>query len=467
MTLAIGGVSAAEIELDQCRLEGVSVPALCGALTVFEDRDARTGRTIDLNVVVIPAKARNHEPDPIFFLAGGPGQAASQLGGLILARFAKLRDRRDIVLVDQRGTGDSNGLECELDDSDDLARSLSADLLSGQALAKCREQFNADLTKYTTPIAMDDLDDVRAALGYEKINLFGISYGTRAGLVFMRRHPDRVRAAVLDGMAPVAMRLPISMGRDAERAMDMLFRDCAADPSCAEAYGDLAARFEALIERLSQAPPTTTVKHPRSGELQSLEISAEVLGAILRNVLYDPMMASLIPLVIDRALADDFEPLLAMAVSPAAGGMAVGMLFSVICAEDVPMITSGELEQGLNGSILGRASIRSMTDACVDWPRGDLPAGFFEPVKTDHPILVLSGELDPVTPPSWGESVLAELSDARHVIVPGTGHGVSFRGCMSDVVHDFIADPHAELDTSCARSIDRPPFFVTPAGTDP
>ena len=226
-------------------MDGVSVPARCGSLTVFEDRATGAGRTIDLTIVVIPAVSGSHEPDPLFFLAGGPGQAATDVADTVLARLAEVRRSRDIVFVDQRGTGGSGRMSCALfergPDEEASSESLQFDAFPLDDLRDCLAEVEsvADPRHYTTPVAMDDLDDVRAALGYETINLYGGSYGTRAGLIYMRRHPERVRTAVLDGLAPVSMRLPSSMDADAQRALDRLFADCAADPGCREAFPDL------------------------------------------------------------------------------------------------------------------------------------------------------------------------------------------------------------------------------------
>ena len=216
------------LDLEDCRVDGVSVPARCGALTVFEDRATGAGRTIDLKIVVIPAVSGSPEPDTLFFLAGGPGQAATDLADTVLVRLAEVRRSRDIVFVDQRGTGGSGRMSCALfetsPDEEASGESLQLDAFPLDDLRDCLAEVESatDPRHYTTPVAMDDLDDVRAALGYETINLYGGSYGTRAGLIYMRRHPERVRTAVLDGLAPVSMRLPSSMNADAQRALDLV-----------------------------------------------------------------------------------------------------------------------------------------------------------------------------------------------------------------------------------------------------
>ena len=476
-TILAGGADAQPaLELADCRLDGVSVPARCGSLTVFEDRSAGSGRTLDLEIVVVPAVSDNAQPDPLFFLAGGPGQAATELAGPTLPLFADVRRSRDLVFVDQRGTGGSGRMRCAFfegaSDEEAVGESLQIDALPLDELQECLAEVEtaADPRQYTTPIAMDDLDDVRGALGYERINLYGGSYGTRAALVYMRRHPERVRTAVLDGLAPVAMRLPSNMNADAHRALDRLFADCEADPGCREAFPDLPRTFAAVLEELETDPRRLDTIHPRTGEPFSLEVSALGFAGGLRAALYSTTLSSLVPWTVVRAAGGDFAPFLAQLTPLVETGEAInlGMFLSVICAEDVSRLPAGEAERLAGEGTLGRLSMEVTAGACTVWPAADLPESYFEPVRSDVPTLLLSGDLDPVTPPHWAEAVLDGLSDARHVVAPGVGHGVLPRGCTRDVVAEFIeAGAHAGLDVSCIERLRRPPFLLSAAGTDP
>ena len=476
VSTADGAHAQPALELADCRLDGVSVPARCGSLTVFEDRAAGAGRTLDLEIVVIPAVSDNADPDPLFFLAGGPGQAATDLAGPTLPLFADVRRSRDLVFVDQRGTGGSGRMHCAFFESDSaeeaVGESLQFDTLPLEELRECLAEVEAvaDPRLYTTPVAMDDLDDVRAALGYERINVYGGSYGTRAALVYMRRHPDRVRAAVLDGLAPVAMRLPSNMNADAHRALDRLFADCAADPGCREAFPDLPATLTAVLQDLEASPRRLDTTHPRTGEPFALELSSVGFAGGLRNALYNTTLSSLVPWTVARAAAGDFAPFLAQLTPLVESGEAinVGMFLSVVCAEDVSRLAAGEAERLAGEGMLGRLTMEVTTGACSVWPAAELPDDYFEPVRSDAPALLLSGDLDPVTPPRWGEAVMDGLTDARHVVAPGAGHGVLPRGCTRDVVAEFIeAGTHAGLDVSCIERLRRPPFLLSAAGTDP
>ncbi|HYE86778.1 MAG TPA: alpha/beta fold hydrolase, partial [Vicinamibacterales bacterium] len=459
-------------KLKPCTGNDTPVDAYCGTLKVYENRATKQGRQIDLNIVVLPALRADAQPDPLFFLAGGPGQGAASMAKTVRDMFRRVQTDRDIVLVDQRGTGKSHPLTCALaDDEDDSLDSVME--TNEQLLARvkaCMQKYDADLTQYATPIAMDDLDDVRAYLGYDKINIYGGSYGTRAGLVYMRRHGDRVRAAILDGVAPTNMRLPLFFPKDAQRAFDLLIKDCETDDGCRKAYPNLGARARALMERLEHNPPTVTITHPRTGEKTDIRVDARLLAGVLVFTLYVPMASALVPAVIESAERNDFQSLFALGTlgESAASQMAIGMQLSVICAEDAPRYTAEELAREAEGTLFGKYVMRLQSDACAFWPRGAVDASFYEPLTSDIPTLIMSGEIDPVTPPAWGEQIAKTLSRSKHLVMPGTGHTAGGTGCGQRIMASFIALGHADgLDTSCVARAKRPPFFLSPAGPDP
>ncbi|MGE3492838.1 MAG: alpha/beta fold hydrolase [Vicinamibacterales bacterium] len=473
--LALGGCTqqsqpSISDRLQPCTGTDTPVDALCGTFTVYENRAATQGRQIDLNIVVLPALRADARPDPLFFLAGGPGQGAAKMAKTIREMFRPILTDRDIVLVDQRGTGKSNPLEC-IDEDDSLKAFERTEAETMAMLKQCMAGYDADLRLYTTPIAMDDLDDVRAFLGYDKINIYGGSYGTRAGLVYLRRHGDHVRAAVLDGVAPTNMRLPLFFARDVQRALDLLIADCAANAACNTRYPGLQARLPALMARLEKAPVTTAVIHPRTGERGEITFTARHLANILAGTLYIPVASTLIPAMIERAEQNDFQGLLALASIGDGGGepnMSVGMQLSVICAEDAPRITPADVAKESAGSMFGPYVMRMQQDACAFWPRGEVEAAFYEPVTSAVPTLVMSGEIDPVTPPVWGEEITRHLPNSKHIVMPGTGHTAGGTGCGLRIIRAFLDKGDTDgLDTGCMANAKRPPFFVTPAGPDP
>ena len=282
------GPPSATDRLRPCTSDEGPTDAYCGRLEVFENRQAGQGRKIALKIVVLPALSNDPQPDPLFFLAGGPGQGAARMAGDVREAFRRVQASRDIVLVDQRGTGDSNGLECT-PDGDTLASLNESDAVGLTRLKTCLAGYDADPRFYTTPIAMDDLDDVRRFLGYDRINIYGGSYGTRAGLVYLRQHGDHVRAIVLDGVAPPDMRLPLYFARDAQRALDRLLADCAANASCAAKYPRLADRVRALFARLEAEPVEVSRDAPAHRRGRDLRVSAELLAGLVTGALYSPL----------------------------------------------------------------------------------------------------------------------------------------------------------------------------------
>ena len=456
--------------LKPCKGNEMPVDAYCGTLKVFENRDTKQGRQIDLNIVVLPALSNDPRPDPFFFLAGGPGQGAAQMAKPLRELFRQVLTDRDIVLVDQRGTGKSNPLNC-IDEDDSLKAFEASEGMAIERLKTCMAGYDADLRLYTTDIAMDDLDDVRAFLGYDKINIYGGSYGTRAGLVYMRRHGDRVRTAVLDGVAPTNMRLSLFTPRDAQRAFDRLVADCDADPACKALYPNLGARVRALVARLEKDPPLVPIVHPRTGERGEVRMTARIVANVLFATLYQPLAASLLPALIVRAEQNDFQGVLALAGGNDSGAppnMSVGMQLSVICAEDAPRISADEAKKEAAGSLFGPYVLRLQREACGFWPRGSVDESFYEPVQSSIPTLILSGEIDPVTPPVWGEEIAKTLPNSRHIVVPGTGHTAGGTGCGRRLIKAFIdAGTSQNLDTTCVARISRPPYFINPAGPSP
>jgi pimeloyl-ACP methyl ester carboxylesterase len=455
--------------LKPCTNEDGPTDAYCGALKVFENRETKSGRTIDLKIVVLPALSSDSKPDPLFFLAGGPGQGAAQMARPLRELLRRVQQDRDIVLVDQRGTGKSNPLNCS-GNTDSLTELDETEDTGVTRFRKCLQGYDADPRLYTTSIAMDDLDEVRAFLGYERINLYGGSYGTRAALEYLRRHEPHVRAMVIDGVAPPELRLPLFFPRDAQRALDLLLADCEKDEECRKLHPQLSDRVRALVQRLDKEPAKVRLVHPRTGVTQDVTVKGSLVAGALFGALYSPLASSLIPALIERAERNDFQGMLALMMmnDGVAENMAVGMQFSVICAEDAPRIAPEEQQRASTGTVFGKHLIEARMKICEFWPKGSVEPGYYEPVKSSVPSLVLSGELDPVTPPSWGEMVQKNLSNSRHLIAPGTGHGVISTGCGMRIVRDFIDRGTADgLNDSCLKSLKRPPFFLTPAGPDP
>jgi len=469
LAAAAGPVTlAAAASLQPCHLDGFSEEVLCGRHEVYENRRAASGRRIFLRFAVLPALSARAEPDPLFLLAGGPGQAATGLAVLAGGPFKRIRAHRDIVLVDQRGTGKSHPLDCVGGD-DDLSRLTRTAMLEDPA--GCLRGLDADVRFYTDFEAMEDLDEIRAALGYDRVNLWGGSYGTRAAQVYLRLHPDRVRSVILDGAAPFSVKFPLYTARNAQQSLDLLFDSCEADRDCRAAFPNFRAETHDLLASLERSPARALVRHPRTGQRREMEITRGGFASLLRGFLYVPAHRSLVPAMIHEAARGDFDPLLALGLSLAGWSfetMSLGMTFSILCSEDVPRIAREEIDTATRATFIGRAEIDSWTDLCAIWPRADLPADYDRPIRAQVPTLILSGALDPATPPSWGEEAARELPKARHVVVPKAAHNVSFSGCMPDLIADFVEAGFAEgLDTVCVDAISTPPFVTGFSGPKP
>lgn len=432
-----------------------------GTYTVFENRAAATGRTLELDVVVVHARAAEPAPDPIFFLAGGPGQDATSLVDDWID--APMRRERDVVLVSQRGTGGSMRLACAYGEDTDLQAYLGP-MLVPETFRACRAELaaRADLTQYSTAIAMDDLDEVRAAFGYGKINLFGGSYGTRAALVYMRQHAETVRCASLEGVAPLAFTNPLFHAREAQAALDAILAECAADPACHAAFPELRQELEDVLSGLAKEPVSASVAHPDTGERAEVLLSRADFAEALRVLMYYLPTSRRVPLLVHRAAQGDFEPFATAAIASNSGlrrVVAFGMLLCVTCSEDVARIDPASIARETDGTFLGDARVRAQMAVCADWPRSRLPEGFAEPVRVDVPTLVISGTIDPVTSPRWGEEAARHLPRALHLVARGA-HGID-DPCIDGIREAFIDQPDVEaLDTSCVEAMKLPPFVL-------
>jgi pimeloyl-ACP methyl ester carboxylesterase len=468
--------SSTRLTLSPCTVPGVSGQARCGTFSVYENRATRRGRKIALKVVVLPATGPDRMADPIVWFAGGPGGSATEDAAGLAASVKDMLRRRDLVLIDQRGTGGSHPLHCVLFRPPEDPQSYLGDFFPESAVRDCRRELerDADLTQYTTSIAMDDIDDVRAALGYPRVNLLGGSYGTRAALVYIRGHAARVRTAILVGAVPTSIRMPLAFPRTAQRALDGVLGDCAMDPECRAAFPNVRTEARAVLDQLSESPARVEIRDRLSGSAKTVTLSRDLAAEAIRYMMYDPSSADQLPAVLHQASLGNLNPLAERALfsrrEMVAGG-SNGMYLSVTCAEDVPWIAPGEGERAAAGTFLGDYRLRQQRAACSLWPRGKVPAGYARPVHGKTPVLIVSGAWDPVTPPSDGSAVAKSLSRSLHVIVPHGGHG--FEGlegaeCLDQLFGEFVDRGTTRgLDTACVGRIKRKGFALTPAPIEP
>ncbi len=446
-----------------CHLPGLKNAVLCGSIARPLNPLDPAGKHIDIHFAVVPSSSREKHADPVYFLAGGPGQSALEVMPQMLGALRRLNNRRDLVFVDQRGTGKSAALKCAPDAQLSLAALIDPNQMP-QRMARCRAELerlpHGDLRQYTTSIAMADLDAVRAALGQERINLVGASYGTRAALEYLRLYPQRVRRMVLDGVAPADLSLPQSFPEDANAALQQLFSDCAADLDCAKRHPQLAERWEQLFTRL---PMPVVISHPLTGATESLTLTSPMLASLARGPLYVPFLAAGLPSAIDDASQGRWSAMFGLASAlgdRSDSGISMGMHFSVLCAED-----------GANSALPAKAGRFANTlettyrAVCADWPRGAVDPGFYQIPRSTAPALLLSGGVDPATPPRHAERVAkAWGAQARHIVVTKAGHGILRLGCASDIVFQFLDNPdQAESlkgDANCLAHIPAARAFV-------
>jgi pimeloyl-ACP methyl ester carboxylesterase len=468
---------AAKVTLEPCRLEHparmLALSAECAKITVPENPDQPGGRQIELFLARVPAISLNKKPDPLFLIAGGPGTSAVDMYTSSSAPFDRVRRDRDIILLDQRGTGRSHRLDCDYGDQNLFER--IDDLEVSAANIKCRDTLSktSDLRMYTTSVAVRDLDTVRRALGYERINLFGNSYGTRVAQHYARRYPSSTRTVILDGVVNPEVVLGPAIAIDAERALERILARCAGDAACSKAFTDPAADYRALRSQLGIKPFKTMVSDVATGRPISFDFTTRHLSAVLRFASYNDDQAALLPLSLHLATHEgNFTPLASqfrVFAHSLEAAFAYGMHNSVACSEDAPLIDEAKLDLvALNATHMGAEQVKQLVESCRDWPKGVVDADLHAPFKSDAAALLLSGADDPVTPPEYAMLAQHAFADSKHVIVAGHGHGQFGAPCVDRIIGNFVnAGTASGLDVRCIDKLKPMPFFITLAGPAP
>jgi pimeloyl-ACP methyl ester carboxylesterase len=467
---ADGSAPVPKLELAPCTtIAGVPPESRCGTYEVWENRAAQSGRKIPLRVLVIPATGPDRLPDAITLFGGGPGESSVSLAADALDMFEPLRQRRDILLVDFRGTGGSAGLFCpEMAGTVGLQGSLDS-YLPPDKVKTCAERLvkTADLRQYTNETSVDDVDEVRAALGYPQLNLYGGSGGSRSVLVYLRRHPDKVRTAIIAGVVPTDERGPFHMASHVQRALDGLIAECDGDAACNSAFPRLRDEVTAVLRQVEKEPVTVTLIDGETGRPMDIRLTRGGVAQTLRYMLYGPLRASLLPLYVHLAAQGNWKPLAESAASSfgGLGTIADGYYLSLTCSEDLPFIREDEIPAAVQGTFLGDFRIRKQQAACAAWPVPPVDRAFLDPVVSDVPTLLLSGERDPVTPPGNAERAARTLKNSVHVVIPDGAHGeFGIEGafeCEEGLMARLIETGTVRaLDTSCASRTKRPEFAL-------
>jgi pimeloyl-ACP methyl ester carboxylesterase len=438
-----GEDGAAEVRLHPCVAWAVREIAWCGTVPVPENRATRTGRTIGIHVMVLRARSAPVTLDPIVFLPGGPGQGAASMAGYVTGALGSLRDGHDVVLADQRGTGRSHPLDCDLYEDAGRAQPFVDPMFPLAAVRRCAERVvaDADPTQYTTSSSADDLDDVRSALGAKRLDLYGASYGTRLALEYMRRHPTHVRSATLLSVIPPESPIPLAAASAGEHALELAISDCAAEPRCHAGAPDPRADIAHLLGTVRTSPPQVRIWNSRRLSYETVVLTPRGVAERIWGAAYAPgALVDALPSIHRAALGDygDLARRMVRESRQRRWGKSEGLMLSLLCAEDAPRLARVDTSAG--SAPLGRPIASELLQACEAWPHHEVEASFYQPVRSDAPTLIISGARDPITPPELADSARRTLSHAVAYLDPQGGHG-SLDDRAQRLLVEFINDP--------------------------
>jgi pimeloyl-ACP methyl ester carboxylesterase len=462
------------LELSDCRIRaGLGYPGIqarCGNLLRPEDPSNPDSPSLSLRVAIVPALSLDPAPDPLVPIAGGPGQGSIEFYAGFAQAFEKIRRNRDIVLIDQRGTGESASMDCEVGE-----QVIEGQYSTEQTIAETQKCLNAlphDPRFFTTSVAVQDLEALRLALGIPQLNLYGVSYGTRVAQHYLRRYPASTRTVVLDGVVPPALALGPSIAIEAQNALDAIFTRCEESRECHEHFPDIRQDFTALNTTLAGQAASITLPNPITGERQQTTFGPGELAGAIRLLSYHPNSVALIPLLVHQAAQENYAPLAAqflMIADSMDEALSLGMHNAVVCTEDVPFIDKDAISQAeLQRTYIGPVQVEALEAICSVWPRGVIDDDFKRPVISDVPVLLLSGEADPITPPYFADQVALTLSKAKHLTGRQQGHGQAMRGCMPDILGRFVETASIdELGEECYARVFAMPFFLDFSGPAP
>lgn len=467
-------VGAPTLALEDCRIragEGFpGIKARCGSFERPENPADPASATLELFVAVVPALSLEPDADPLVPIAGGPGQASTEFYASVATAFESVRRTRDIVLLDQRGTGRSAPLICEADEGFIEARFSREETIAQTEL--CLEDLPYDPRFFTTSVAVQDLEALRIALGYEQFNVYGISYGTRVAQHFMRRYPTSTRSVILDGVVPPQIALGPGIAIEAQNTLDAIFDRCGESTDCAARFPNLRDDFATLKARLAEEPAIVRLPNPLTGVPEELQLGDQDMAGALRLLSYHPSSVALMPLLIDQAVKENYLPLAAqfMMISESmSDALNIGMHNAVVCTEDAPYFAGENVTvEALEATYIGPLQLEALDAVCSVWPPGVLDDDFKTAVAADIPVLLLSGEADPITPPAYADLAAVDLANFTHLTGAKQGHGQAPRGCMPKIIGEFVTEADASsLETDCLERLHAMPFFLDFSGPAP
>jgi pimeloyl-ACP methyl ester carboxylesterase len=471
---ALHSLPAGALDLSDCRISAgpgaPSIAARCGELERPLNPDDPEAGTITLKVAVVAALSLEPETDAFVPIAGGPGGSSIVFYAGWAHAFERVRQERDILLVDQRGTGESAPMTCDTDD--DVVEGLFSIDETRRVMEECLEALPFDPRFFTTSVAVRDLEAVREALGYSALNLYGSSYGTRVAQHYARRYPDSTRTVIIDGVVPPQLPLGPEIATESQRAMDRVLDRCSSDPDCSDRFPAIHEDFQRLRATLAAGPVTVAASNPATGKQESLDFGEMHMAVAIRLLLYGARSIALIPLVINEAANGNYGPLAAqyqMTMQSMSDALSIGMHNSVMCTEDAPYIDYDAIDrEAIEASYLGPAQIDAIEAMCSIWPQGPIDDDLHTPLATDIPVLLLSGDADPITPPRYANLAAVDLEKAWLLTGVNQGHGLGPVGCMPRIVGKFVDSALLEDgDTDCMDDNFVMPFFLDYSGPTP
>lgn len=452
---------------DTCFTNGVDERLRCGFVQVPENYQQPNGKEIGVYYAILPAVSEGKRDDPLLILAGGPGQAATELAPMIAKIFEPVRKNRDIVLIDQRGTGKSHPLQCDIDHADELMQTDDAKSLTAMA-ERCLQRFEeTDTLQYNTLNSINDFERVREHLGIKRFNLYGGSYGTRVGLKYLQHYPDSVRTATLDAVAPPQVVIG-PFGLHGSLAFNKLVDDCAKQLRCAERFPAVKDDYQQVMKALGQQPKALQINDPLTHQPTDILLTQGRFSSIIRLALYSPMTRQLLPFTINEAAAGNFEPVLGLMGSTtvaAQNSIYVGLMLSVVCSEDLPRADAELFAQDANNDFIGGHTGEAFQALCKAWPADPVADEWAQPVTSDKPVLLLSGTQDPVTPPRWGDIAARTLPNSVHFVAEHASHTIASHTCANRIIADFIeAGSVQNLTGACLKNRVAQPFVLNVNG---
>ncbi|ABE53365.1 peptidase S33, prolyl aminopeptidase [Shewanella denitrificans OS217] len=469
--LAAPKANAPDIKLGEthsCYLDDLDENLRCGAIQVPENPNKPEGRKIAIHYAILPAIKNGHEKQALLAIAGGPGQSAIEHAAGFNRMLTKVRQNRDILLIDQRGTGQSNPLNCEnigdIFAFDDEQVDFSAETKD------CLDKITADgtdVTQYGSVNALNDFEAVRRHLGYDKLHLYGISYGSRMAQLYMRHFPEPLLTVTLDGVVPMQQSV-LAIGDAIERAQSLLLTECDATLSCQQAFPNLTDDFARLDAKLAQGAIIEQSRDPLTNEVISFRLTRSKYLNSLRMAMYTPSLRALLPHTIHQGAIGNYQPLLGLyGLTADSTGIALGMHSSVVCGEDLHRVTE-TMRQSAKDSYSSRTMLEGLEAGCSVWQMPTEPEDFSQAIDSDIPTLLLSGELDPATPPSWGTLAQEKLSNSQHFVAPYATHGVAYQSCANDLIAKLVSTGSVkEINGECLNKDVRRSFYLNANTVEP